>query len=76
VAFMSRQQHMTLGKMRSLGARCIELVCFGCRHRMTVNVDGWPDDDAVSSFETKFHCPRCGHVGARARPDFSKQNRD
>jgi hypothetical protein len=69
---MSRRPtvEITLGTMRSLGARCIEAICFHCRHQTIVNMDAWPDGALVSSFETKLYCRQCGYVGARGTSGF------
>jgi hypothetical protein len=41
---------MTLGNMRSLGPRDLDVTCKACGHRQIVNVDAWPDDVTVLSF--------------------------
>jgi hypothetical protein len=73
---MSRRPtpEMTLGVMRSRGARSLSAICFRCLNHMIVNVDAWPDDATVSSFEPKLRCTKCGDVGARVRPAWSQEN--
>jgi hypothetical protein len=65
---------ITLGTMRSLGARFLSAICFQCRHQTLVNVDAWPNDATVASFEPKLQCTKCGNVGARVRPALSQEN--
>ena len=38
---------MTLGNMRSLGPRDLDVTCEACGHRTIVNVDAYPDDAEV-----------------------------
>jgi hypothetical protein len=61
---------MTLGNMRSLGPRLLDVTCRACGHRTVVNVDAYPDDATVPSFGPRMRCSKCGHLGAYARPDW------
>ena len=63
---------MTLGNMRSLGPRSLDVTCKACGYRTTVNVDGYPDDAAVPSVGPRMRCSRCGHLGAGVRPDWTQ----
>jgi hypothetical protein len=55
---------MTLGNMRSLGPRSLDVQCVGCGYHTTVNVDTWPDEEPVQAFEPRMRCSQCGHLGA------------
>jgi hypothetical protein len=52
-------------------------VCRGGKLRMlpsgiTFNVDEWPDEVLVPSFEPHIECTKCGHLGASVRPDCTQ----
>jgi len=57
-------EQMTLGNMRQLGVRSLEVKCSACRHEVVLNVDRWPDDMPVPAFGPRTVCMRCGKVGA------------
>jgi hypothetical protein len=59
---------MTLGNMRSLGPRDLDVTCRACGFHTTVNVDAFLDDVGVPSFGPRMRCTRCGHLGASASP--------
>jgi hypothetical protein len=63
---------MTLGNMRSLGPRSLDVTCKGCGHHTTVNVDDWHDETPVPSFGPRMRCKKCGHLGANVRPDWAQ----
>lgn len=65
---------MTLGNMRSLGVRSIELTCLACHHSAALDVSAYPDDRTVPSFRGR--CTRCGTRGRRVdvRPRWSEMN--
>jgi ribosomal protein L37E len=63
---------MTLGSMRSLGPRSLDVTCNACGYRTTANVDSYPDDMPVLSFCPRMRCRKCGHLGANVRPDWSQ----
>jgi hypothetical protein len=56
---------MTLGNMRELGVRSLDVSCWNCQHR--------PDDVAVPTFGSRMVCTGCGIVGADARPNWTEQ---
>jgi hypothetical protein len=37
---------MTLGNVRSLGPRSLDVQCKACDYHTTVNVDNWPDTES------------------------------
>src|ERR1700733_2878934 len=55
---------MTLGNMRELGVRSLDVMCSACRHEVVLNVDAWPDDMPVPAFGPRMVCRRCGNIGA------------
>jgi hypothetical protein len=59
---------MTLGNMRSSGPLSLDVTCTACKHREIVNVD----DVTVLSLGPRVRCPRCGHLGASVRADWSQ----
>ncbi len=61
---------MTLGNMRSLGPRSLDVTCTACGYHTTFNVDAWPDEVLVPSFGPRMRCTRCGHLGANVMPDW------
>jgi ribosomal protein L37E len=63
---------MTLGNMRSLGPRSLDVTCAVCGYRTIVNVDFWPDEAMVLSFGPQLRCRRCGHQGVNVRPDWTQ----
>jgi hypothetical protein len=63
---------MTLGMMRSLGPRSLDVTCAACGRHATFNVDEWPDELPVPSFGPHIMCPKCGHLGASVRPDWTQ----
>jgi hypothetical protein len=63
---------MTLGNMRGLGPRDLDVTCKACGYHTTVNVDTWPDEELVPAFGPRMRCSKCGHLGASARPDWTQ----
>ncbi len=63
---------MTLGNMRSLGPRSLDVTCKACGYRRILNVDGHPDEATVLSFGPRLRCSKCGKLGADVRPDWSQ----
>jgi hypothetical protein len=41
---------MTLGNVRSLGPRSLDVQCKACDYHTTVNVDNWPNTESVPAF--------------------------
>jgi hypothetical protein len=64
---------MTLGNMRELGVRSLDVPCWNCQHQAVMSADRWPDDVAVPMFGPRMVCTRCGIVGADARPNWKEQ---
>jgi hypothetical protein len=60
---------MTLGNMRRLGVRSIEVACPVCRHEATFSAEPWPDDVPVPAFGPRMVYTRPAlvfrHVGRR-----------
>ena len=67
-----RAKKITLGAMRSSGARGLVVFCadYKCAHSIRISADQWPDDRRLSDLEPLFVCKVCGHKGADVRPDF------
>jgi hypothetical protein len=63
---------MDLGNMRSLGVHSLNVTCIGCRHKMIVNADPWPNDVTVLSFAQRMVCVRCGRTNAEVRPNWKE----
>ena len=45
---------MTLGNMRRNGVRGLDVTCSACGHNTEVNVNGYPDDVPVPSFDPRM----------------------
>jgi hypothetical protein len=41
---------MTLGNMRELGVRSLDVSCWTCQHHAVLSADRWSDDVAVPTF--------------------------
>jgi hypothetical protein len=41
---------MTLGNMRELGVRSLDVSCWNCHHQAVLSADRWPDDVPVPTF--------------------------
>ena len=61
---------MTLGNMRGLGPRSLDVTCTACGYHTTFNVDDWPDEVLVPSFGPRMRCTKCGHLGANVMPNW------
>lgn len=61
---------LTLGNMRSLGPRSLDVSCTACDYHTTVNVDAWPDEESVPAFGPRMRCTKCGHLSASVRPHW------
>jgi hypothetical protein len=64
---------MTLGNMRELGVRSLDVSCWNCQHQAILSADRWPDGIPVPTFGPPMVCTRCGIVGADARPNWKEQ---
>ena len=71
-AGMNHGEKITLGQMRSSGARGVLIYCsdFRCSHFTAMSADRWPDQVRLSDLEPKFVCQGCGKRGADVRPDY------
>jgi hypothetical protein len=66
---------MTLGNMRSLGPRSLDITCKACGYHTTFNVDAWPDEVLVMSFGRRIRCTMCGHLSVNVMPDWRQLRR-
>jgi hypothetical protein len=58
---------MTLGNMRELGVRSLDVSCWNCHHEAVLLADGWPGDVALPTFGPRMVCTLvCGIIGADA----------
>jgi hypothetical protein len=64
---------VTLGNMRELGVRSLDVSCWNCQHQAVLSADRWHDDVAVPTFGPRMVCTRCGIIGADARPNWKEQ---
>jgi hypothetical protein len=64
---------MTLGNMRELGVRSLDVSCLNCQHRALLSADRWTDDVAVPTFGPRMVCTGCGLVGADARRNWKEK---
>jgi hypothetical protein len=66
---------LTLGNMRRLGVRSLDVMCLNpeCRHQAVMNVDRYPDYTLVQSFSSKMACVKCGRIGIDAAPNWKEQ---
>jgi hypothetical protein len=60
--------------MRQNGVRSLQVMCFGCRHKVIVNVDMYPGEFLVRDFGSRVVCSKCGIVGADVRPNWKERN--
>jgi hypothetical protein len=44
--------------------RSLDVMCFGCRHEVIINVDDYPGDLLVKDFGPRTVCTKCAMVGA------------
>jgi len=65
---------MDLANMRQNGVRSLDVMCFGCRHEMIINVDQFPSDLLVREFGPRMVCTKCGIVGADVRPNWKERS--
>jgi hypothetical protein len=63
---------MTLGNMRGLGPRDLQVTCNSCGHHTTINVDRFPDEIEVLALGPRMRCTKCGHLGGSVRADWSQ----
>jgi len=70
---VKREQKISLGEMRSSGARGLLVYCadYKCAHSVEISGDRWPDHIRLSDLEPLFVCQACGARGADVRPDFN-----
>jgi len=63
---------VTLGHMRSQGCRDLLVYCNSdrCNHSTIINVGHLPDHTPIKSLGDGFVCPKCGHLGADAVPNW------
>ena len=64
---------MTLGNMRELDVRSLDVCCWNCHHQAVLSAERWPDDVAVPTFGPRMVCTGCGIVGADAGPNCQEQ---
>jgi hypothetical protein len=65
---------MSLGNMRSLGVRSLDVSCELCHHAAILPADRWPDAVLVRDFRPRMVCTRCGIIGADARPNWREMH--
>jgi hypothetical protein len=58
---------MTLGNMRSVGVRRLDLTCRRCGRRRLVCADHLPDHEPVPQLGARARCADCGGLGAESR---------
>jgi hypothetical protein len=56
---------MTLGNMRQLGVRLLDVMCAACRYEVVLNVDAWPDHMPVPAFGVPGTIPATASLGRR-----------
>ncbi len=49
---------MTLGNMRELGVRSLDVSCWNCHHQAVLSADRWPDGVAVPTFGPRMVCTK------------------
>jgi hypothetical protein len=47
---------MTLGNMRDLGVRSLDVSCWNCHHQAVLNADHWPDEVVLPTFGPRMVC--------------------
>ena len=51
---------MTLGNMRELDVRSLDVCCWNCHHQAVLSAERWPDDVAVPTFGPRMVAPDAG----------------
>ena len=64
---------MDLANMREMGVRSLLVICRKCEVARVVNMDGYDDTWAVTSFGPRMLCKACGARGADVRPNWTEQ---
>ena len=61
---------MDLANMRQNGVHAIDVRClaYGCGHAATLNLDGYPAELPVKSFEKRMRCTACDGRKVEVRP--------
>jgi hypothetical protein len=72
VRFDQPIEPMTLGNMRELGVRSLDVACWNCHHQAVLSADR-SDDVAVPTFGPRMVCTGCGIVGVDAWPNWKEQ---
>ena len=54
---------MTLGNMRAMGVRSLDVTCNGCGHEATVSCDRWADEKAVLAVRLERPAHHSGDEG-------------
>jgi hypothetical protein len=66
---------MDLTNMRQNGVGSLLVMCFGCRHEVSLKVDRYPGDLLVREFGPRMVCTKCGMVGADVRPNWKERSK-
>ena len=71
-AKVGKFEPVTLGNMRAQGCRDLLVYCSSghCNHSTIIDVGHLPDDTPIKSLGDGFVCPKCGHLGAYAVPNW------
>ena len=66
---------MTLGNMRELGVRGLNILCLDpkCGHEVTFSVDDYADEIEVPSFAARIVCNKCGGERVAVRPNWKER---
>jgi hypothetical protein len=59
---------MTLGNMRELGVRSLDVSCWLCHHQAVLNADRWPDDLPVPAVARTPRASSCAFSDRAAAP--------
>ncbi len=57
---------MTLGNMRSLRVRSLDVSCNRCGHGALVDCDRWPDEMPAPDVVLRLRCSQCGSKDLRS----------
>jgi hypothetical protein len=62
---------MTLGNMRGLGIKSLDVTC-GCGRESSVDASGWPDTVEIQALRWRLKCIECGGRPTSVRPDWTQ----
>jgi hypothetical protein len=66
---------MDLANIRQNGVRSLDVICYGCRPQVVINVEKLPGEPKLRWFGRRVVCTKCGTIEADARPNWRERQR-